>query len=358
MTPNSTLYSVHKKGNRTHILVIRLSAMGDVAMTLPVLTTLTATYPTLQLTVLTKKHFLPFFSGLERITAVEADIKSRHKGPRGLWRLYKTLKAQQFTAVADLHGVLRSHTLKIFFALDRIPFVQINKGRKEKKALTRARNKKFQQLKTTHQRYADVFAQLGFPIELSQAQPLAKQPLSQKSKAWLGKETKKRIGIAPFASKAGKRYPLPLMQKVIETLNSTQNYTVLLFGGGSHEAKQLETLSKDFHTVLNVAGKINLSEELALISNLDVMLAMDSSNAHMAANYGIPVVILWGVTHPFAGFYPFGQPLSNALLANRQQYPLIPTCIYGNKVPKGYQAVMETIPPKKVVEKLLTIVER
>lgn len=332
--------------------------MGDVAMTIPVLRALTATYPELQLTVLTKKPFTPLFLGLERVTVMEADIKNSHKGLRGLWCLYKALKKQRFTAVADLHGVLRSHILKMYFALDRIPFVQIDKGRREKKALTSSRNKAFQQLKSTHQRYADVFARLGFPVELSQAQPLAKQQLSEKYKEWIEKEAKKRIGIAPFASKAGKRYPLHLMQEVIKILDSTQNYTILLFAGGTHEAEQLETLSKDFDTVLNVAGKVNLSEELALISNLDIMLAMDSSNAHMAANYGIPVVTLWGVTHPFTGFYPFGQPLSNALLADREQYPLLPTSVYGNRVPAGYETVMETIPPQKVVAKLLAILER
>lgn len=329
--------------------------MGDVAMTIPVLRTLTTTYPRLQLTVLTQKHLFPLFSGLERVTTLEVDTKKKHKGLRGLWRLYKTLKAQQFDAIADLHGSLRSGILKTFFALDRIPFVQIDKGRKEKKALTRTQNKIFRPLKSTHQRYAEVVATLGFPVDLSQAQPLEKHQRSEKLRHWMGKTQKKWIGIAPFATHAGKRYPLPLMREVITTLNSTQQYTIILFGGGHHEVQQLEKLSKDFNCVRNAAGKFSLSEELALISNLDLMLAMDSSNAHIAANYGIPVVTLWGVTHPYAGFYPFHQPLDNALLADREQYPLLPTSVYGNSVPKGYEAVMETIPPQKVVAKLVAL---
>ena len=118
-----------------------------------------------------------------------------------------------------------------------------------------------------------------------------------------------------------------------------------------------EKLSAEYANTQCMAGKLTLSEELQLISNLDVMLSMDSGNAHLAANYGIPVLTLWGVTHPYAGFYPFHQPMENALLTDREQYPLIPTSVYRNKVPKGYENVMETIDPKQVVDRLLKILE-
>ena len=116
-------------------------------------------------------------------------------------------------------------------------------------------------------------------------------------------------------------------------------------------------MAQTSENVFCMAGKLNLSEELQLISNLDVMLSMDSGNAHMAANYGIPVVTLWGVTHPFAGFYPFGQPLENALMADRGIYPLIPTSVYGNKVPQGYENAMETIKPERVLDRLTGILD-
>ncbi|MER3375831.1 MAG: glycosyltransferase family 9 protein [Allomuricauda sp.] len=346
-----------KKGKPTHILIIRFSAMGDVAMTVPVIGTLIKKYPDVQLTVLTKKHFIPIFHGLDRVTVVEADVKKRHKGLMGLWRLYQELKPLQFDAVADLHNVLRSRVLKKYFALDRIPFVQIDKGRREKKALTRSKNKKFQQLKTTHQRYADVFAELGFPIDLSHTKPLDRVELSEKVLDLVQQDTKKWVGIAPFAAHEGKMYPLESMEAVIKTLNDTDKYKILLFGGGDKEVEALERLSNTYENALCMAGKLNLAEELQLISNLDVMLSMDSGNAHLAANYGIPVVTLWGVTHPFAGFYPFHQPSENALLANREEYPLIPTSIYGNKLPPGYESAMKSIQPQHILEKLTEVLD-
>lgn len=338
-------------------MLIRLSAMGDVAMMAPIINGLTQKYPHLHITVLTKKPFMPIFEGLERVNVLEADVKKRHKGLMGLWRLYQELKPLQFDAVADLHNVLRSRILKKYFALESIPFVQIDKGRREKKALTRSKNKVFQPVRTTHERYADVMARLGYPIDLSEARPLTRLPLSEKVLGLVAQDTKKWVGVAPFAAHAGKMYPLSLMEKVITELNNTNKYKILLFGGGAQEVAALESVAEAHENVLCMAGKLILSEELELISNLDAMLSMDSGNAHLAANYGIPVVTIWGVTHPFAGFYPFAQPIENALLADREAYPLIPTSVYGNKIPKGYESVMETIPPQRVVDKLLTILE-
>ncbi|MGX1928091.1 glycosyltransferase family 9 protein [Flagellimonas sp. 2504JD4-2] len=346
-----------KKGKQTHILVIRLSAMGDVAMTVPVLRTLIDQNPQVKITVLTKKPFLPIFSGLKNVEVFEADVKKRHKGLVGLWRLYKELKPLQLDAVADLHNVLRSRILQKYFNLGKTPFVQLDKGRAEKKALTRTRAKIFKQLKSTHQRYAEVFTKLGFPIDMEKAKLLERISLSDKVLQLVQQDTAKWVGIAPFAAHEGKMYPLNLMKDVIRQLNDTKRYKILLFGGGAQEIQQLEGISKDGENVLNMAGKLNLNEELELISNLDVMLSMDSGNSHLAANYGIPVITLWGVTHPFAGFYPFGQPEENALLADRGRFPLIPTSVYGNKLPKGYEKAMETITPQQVVDKITTMLD-
>lgn len=88
------------------------------------------------------------------------------------------------------------------------------------------------------------------------------------------------------------------------------------------------------------------------------MLSMDSGNAHMAAMMGIKVVTLWGVTHPYAGFYPFHQDIDFALLADRSKFPKIPTSIYGNKFPDGYENSMATIRPEEVVEKVKQVIKK
>ncbi|MGB3606490.1 glycosyltransferase family 9 protein, partial [Psychroserpens sp.] len=325
-----------------HILVIRLSAMGDVAMTVPVLRAFIAQYPEVQLTVLTISRFTPFFRDLSNVTVFEADLKNSHKGIIGLWKLSRELRAIKFDVVADLHNVLRSKVLKFFFFGKRV--VQIDKGRHEKKTLTQGKN--FTQLKTTHQRYADVFETLGFEIDLKNPKFPKKANLNTTYLEKIGGDTKPWIGVAPFAAFQGKMYPIDLIETVIVALS--QNNKVILFGAGDEEALLLNKISKH-NNVINLAGQFSLAEELDIISNLEVMLAMDSGNAHIAAMLGVKVITLWGVTHPFAGFLPFNQTKDSAILANRDAYPKIPTSIYGNKVPTGYENVMRSIHPNDVI---------
>ena len=339
-------------GNKKHLLVIRLSAMGDVAMTVPVLKSLLDSYPDLKITVLTKEFLKPIFEGLDKVTVHVADVTNTHKGIRGLWKLYKELQSLQLDAVADLHNVLRSNVLKQFFRLGGIPFAQINKGRKEKKALTAEKTKVFAPLQSTHQRYAAVFDQLGYPFSLPEANFLEKRVLADKTLEIVGRDTRKWLGIAPYAAFSGKMYPLHLMQKVVQKLNNSNKYKIFLLGGGAKEKELLELWENEFQECINIVGKLSFDEELALISNLDLMLSMDSGNAHLAAMYGIPTITLWGVTHPYAGFYPYGQDSKNALLADRSIYSLIPTSIYGNKVPNGYEKVMKTIDPITILNKV------
>jgi ADP-heptose:LPS heptosyltransferase len=331
-----------------HILVIRLSAMGDVAMTVPVLRAFSNQYPEVKLTVLTKPFFKPFFKSIPNIEVIAADIKGKHKGVLGLYKLSKELKSLDVNAVADLHNVLRSKVLKLF--IFGKPVVQIDKGRQEKKALVGGQT--FEQLKTTHQRYADVFKTLGFPLDLSQPVFPKKQNLKEAFIKIIGKDLKPWVGIAPFAAFEGKMYPLDLMITVIEVLS--KEHKVLLFGASNEERKLLEDIANQFDNVINLAGQFSLNEELDMMSNLDIMLAMDSGNAHMAAMLGVKVITIWGVTHPYAGFLPFNHTMDSAILADRKQYPKIPTSIYGNKLPEGYEKAMRSIVPEEIVSKLKT----
>lgn len=332
--------------------------MGDVAMSAAVLSALSEQYPKIKITVLTKGFFSPIFSDIRNVTVYEADVKGKHKGILGLWKLYRELDRLGIDMVADLHNVLRSNILRQYFRLGSVPFMQIDKGRKAKKALTSLAHKVFEPLPTTHQRYADVFGKLGFPINLTMASLLPKRLLTQSTKELVKDKGQKWIGIAPFAAFTGKMYPLDLMEKVVQSLHKTGAYTILLFGGGEEEKKVLEKWAIDYNNSVNLVGKLSFKEELALISQLNLMLAMDSGNAHLAALFGIPTLTLWGVTHPYAGFYPFKQDPQNALLADRNQYPLIPTSVYGNKYPPGYKDVMRTIAPEKILSKIEEMLNR
>ncbi|MTH17838.1 glycosyltransferase family 9 protein [Flavobacterium sp. LC2016-01] len=331
---------------------MRLSAMGDVAMTVPVLRAFVKQYPEVKLTVISRPFFKPFFDGIPNLEFFAFDEKERHKGFLGLLRLFKDLKQLEIDAFADLHNVLRSKVVSLLFALSGKKRATVDKGREGKKELTRAENKIFKQLPSMFERHAKVFSALGFPVDLNNPEFPKKAVLSAEITDLIGESYQKLIGIAPFAQYDSKVYPLDLMQEVIVKLAENKDQTILLFGGGKKEIEILDSLAAPFKNVINVAGKIKFQQELKLISNLDVMLSMDSGNAHIAAMLGVKVVTLWGATHPYAGFLPFNQSLENALTSDRNKYPKLPTSVYGNKIVEGYEDAMRTISPKKIINSI------
>lgn len=317
-------------------------------MTVPVIRAFVAQHPDVKITVISRPFFKPFFDTVPEVHFFPIDLEKKHKGILGLFRLFKELKERDVAELADLHNVLRSKMLTFFFKMCGLKTATVDKGRAGKKELTRAENKIFKPLPTMVQRHQEVFEKLGFPVDLRNP----KFPEFPQNPA---KQNDKWIGIAPFAQYESKVYPLDLMQTVIDLLAQNQQYKIFLFGGGKKEIALLDEMAEGKINVENLAGKVKLPQELEIISNLDVMLSMDSGNAHIAAMLGTKVITLWGATHPYAGFAPFNQPLENALTSNRGKYPLLPTSIYGNKTVAGYQDAMRTISPESVVEKIKTI---
>ena len=337
-----------------HILVIRLSAMGDVAMTVPVLQQLLQQNPGLQVTVLTQKHFIPLFDSLERISVYPVETKGKHKGIKGLYKLYRELRKEyHFDAVADLHNVLRSKLIRFLFNTAGIKSVAIDKGRKEKKQLTAKINKKLLPLKTGFQRYADVFTVLGLPVILNTVlQTFPKQDLRGAASALFSSE-KKNICIAPFAKHKEKMYPADKMKRIIKNLIEKDGLQVFLLGGGKEETKILSEWEKEFPGVINLAGKFSFREELAIISNMDLMISMDSANMHLASLYGVPVVSVWGATHPYAGFYGWGQPEENAVQIDLYCRPC---SVFGNKpCYRGDHACMQLLPEEMIQQKIFEL---
>ena len=330
--------------------------MGDVAMTVPVLRALVLQYPEVKITLVSRPFFQPFFEGIPNVNFFGVDLNQRHKGFVGLLRLFFDLRKLEVDLVADLHNVLRSKIVRTLFVLSGKKVAATDKGRAEKKALTSLTNKVFAPVKSMSERHVDTFKQLGFSIDVTHPKFPEKAILTEEALKQLGVTSdiskSNAIGIAPFAQYESKVYPQDLMQQVIDALAENKSNLLFLFGGGATEIQKLKALQNKHDNVFVVAGKVSFEAELQLISNLDVMLSMDSGNAHIAAMLGVKVITLWGATHPYAGFKPFNQPDDFCLTSDRAQFPLLPTSIYGNKKVEGYDEVMRTILPSQVIEKI------
>ena len=344
---------------KEHILVIRFSAMGDVAMTVPVVWSLAQQYPNVRITMLSRSFAKSLFENLApNVGFMEADLKKEYHGIKGLNALYRRLAAKQFTAVADLHSVLRSEYLRMRFNMGHFRVAHINKHRKGRRRITSANHKMLVRQPTSFDNYAEVFSKLGYPVEITFKSIFANCPggkgdLSELPmlNAQFSVDKSPLIGIAPFAAHEGKVYPPRLMQQVIEQLlQQHPQAQIFLFGRGEQEEKYFSEWCRQYPQCTNVSKMVNsLRQELILISHLNVMISMDSSNMHLASLTGTPVVSVWGATHPYAGFMGWGQNEENAI---QLDMACRPCSIYGQKPCKrGDYACMNNIKPETIVEK-------
>ena len=340
------------------ILIIRFSALGDVAMTIPVIHSLAVQYPQHEITVLSRAVWQPLFQSLpENVNFVGADLTGKHKGLWGLNSLYSELKRRHFDYVADFHHVLRSKYLCLRFRLANIPVAFICKGRAGKKKLVRRRHKVLENQKSSFRRYADVLEKLGLPVLLnfSSIYGEGKGDFAEIEPMTGPKGKQKWIGIAPFAKHKGKIYPLELQEQVIAHFAANPQVKVFLFGGGKSEQEVFDAWIAKYPSVVSMIGKLNMRTELNLMSHLDVMLSMDSANMHLASLVNIPVVSVWGATHPYAGFMGWKQ-----LPVNTVQLDLScrPCSVYGQKPCwRGDYACLRDITPEQVIAKIEGIID-
>jgi len=331
------------------LLAIRFSAMGDVAMTIPVMQRVLQAYPDVEIVFVSNKHWGALCEGIPRLHFFPADLKGAHKGVKGLYRLFKAVCAQyRIAAVADLHQVLRSQIVRTFFRLTGRKVAVIDKGRSGKKALARQENKVLQPLRSTIERYADVFRKLGYAVDMNMTPPVFGKralPVGMEAKGDL-----KWIGLAPFATYKEKTYPFDKTAALLGQLVERKDTKVLLMGGGAVEVAKLQELAERYPQAIVVAGRFKLPEELAIISQMDTMISMDSANMHLASLFGVPVVSVWGATHPFAGFMGYGQKIEKAVQVDLYCRPC---SIFGNKPCfRGDHACMEQLRVSGILEKI------
>lgn len=335
----------------TRMLILRFSAMGDVAMTIPVIHCLASQYSELRITVLTRKKFTPMFQWLPANVEVKGIDIDSYDGMTGLTRLYNQLKKFNFDIVADLHDVIRTKYLRTCFRMSGATVAVVDKGRMEKHALI-GKGQTAKALKPMIQRYAEVFAVLGYPVILdfkTAFNPLNENFADVRAAVGRKNEGEKWIGIAPFAAHEQKIYPLDKM-RMVATLLCEKGYKVFLFGAGTTEKDELDTWKCE--GIKNVCGQLGgLYNEILLMSQLDAMVSMDSANMHIASIVGTPVVSVWGATHPKAGFVGYGQSANNTV--ELADIPCRPCSIYGNAACKhGDLRCLNGIRPEAIVEKV------
>ena len=338
------------------LLIIRTSAMGDVALMTPVLRGVREQYPDVELVLVTRHAFKPFFTGIDGLDLFFPDFKKRHKGLLGIVRLFKDIRRHaEIDNVIDLHDVLRSKILCLFFRLLNIPVSVINKGRKEKRLLINGKNKA--RLKHSVDRYCDVFARAGFPVVPSEGKWIVPARDKMLKSEFIAQMTGVlNIGVAPYAKHKLKIWPETSMVKLLNLLSEKHKCRFWLFGG-EEDSEKLSFLQTKVPGSISLAGQLGLDEELLFMSKLDLMIAMDSSNMHMAALAGVKVISIWGGTDPLGGFGAWMQPDNFSIRIPVEELTCRPCTIYGKgECKRGDFACMNWLTPEIVYDRIEKLV--
>lgn len=344
-----------------NVLIVRFSAIGDVAMTVPSVYSVCRAYPDVRFVFVTRKSMVSIFINRpENLVVYGVDLKNEYKGVRGVARLFSRVRKEfDIDGIVDLHDVLRTKIIRTLGRLKGIPSAKINKGRGSKRALTRSENKVMLQLETSLQRYRDTFVRFGFPADESFNGLFGDSHADAALYAAITAprpEGEQWIGIAPFAKHKGKIYPEEMMEEVVRELSRHENLRIFLFGGGEHEAKVLSEWASKYPRVKSLASERHgFGVELALLSNLDCMVSMDSANMHLASIAGIPVVSIWGATHPYCGFKGWHQKEDNMI-----QLPLTcrPCSVFGDKpCHRGDYLCLTGIKPQIIIDRVVSLLD-
>ena len=340
---------------RRNVLVMRLSALGDVAMTIPVLYPVCRANPEIRFVMLTKKWPASMFHDRPDNLMVVGIETKENKGVIGLIKLAAQLRREyDIDAVADLHNVMRTYVMGLYMRLRGIPVARLDKQRARRKALINHRDG--EPITPTIERYRQVFEQLGITApdqftRLFDGKTLPVSPIvpeKQPGQRW--------IAVAPFSAHDGKVYPLRLMAQVVTQLCQRENYWIFLMGGGKDEKIALRKIVRENKRVISMAEvKHGFLDEYALLGNCDLMLTMDSANMHLASLLALKTLTIWGATAPECGFLGYGQSAANGI---QLDMPCRPCSIYGERECKhGDYRCLSGIAPDVIARRVIAAVE-
>lgn len=317
-------------------------------MTVPVVSVLKSTHSEIKITLLTTKFFSTLYNQIPGIDFLYFEPK--HKTLRGLFNLSRKINKINPDFIIDLHDVLRTKILRLFLINKFSNTVVVNKGRKEKKLLIRGI--KSEPIKSMHRRYAETFEALNIKINIDDFSYYKKIKITNHNYAFSSDD--KLIGIAPFARHQCKEYS---MNNIINFINSLdKSWQILIFGATGNEEQKIIKLCDNNSNRHVISSNYNLEQQMAIMSNLDVMISMDSANGHISSLFGIDVITIWGATHPNSGYGPLNQPKENSIVPDLNKFPDLPVTIYGSNCPSNYVEAINTIKFERILERLNKII--
>jgi heptosyltransferase-2 len=339
------------------ILVIRFSSLGDIVLTTPVIKSLKQKFPQSQIFFLTKSQYHDLLENDPDIfSLIKYDPKERHKGISGFLKLVKELKTLNFDLVVDLHANLRSFLIRHLLKTKL-------KIKYDKRWLARLLlvHFKFIHVESIHtvDSYLKALKKIGANSSVKDKEIFLDQESENFLKDFLVEKNIEKddivVGIHPGARWETKRWNEEKFTQVCRILNQKPKVKIILFGD-RNDQELIEKISLGaLNRKLFKAVNLPLNKFMSLIKRCDCFVTNDSGPMHMASALGVPVVAIFGSTHPKLGFSPLG-PESIVLTADVK---CSPCSLHGEKkCHKKSRLCMDLIEPEMVMDAVERLLEK
>ncbi|MBI5902502.1 MAG: lipopolysaccharide heptosyltransferase II [Deltaproteobacteria bacterium] len=284
------------------ILVRAPNWIGDAVICLPALECLKGRYPRARITVLAKSRVIPVFENNPRLDGIiEYDDKGRHGGLKGRFRLRGEVRKRGFDMAVLFQNAFDAAFIAFISGIpERVGYARDLRTR----LLTRP-VAVTEEIKRRHQAhyYLNIVNVLGGQCA---SIPMPRLYVSEKEDAWALRFLEENsagstpvIGAAPGASYGpAKRWTAEGFAAVLSRLSAKYKAIPLIFGGRDDAKACVEVSGRINTRHIDLCGRTNLRESIALLRRLKVFITNDSGPMHLSAALGTPTVAIFGSTSP------------------------------------------------------------
>jgi heptosyltransferase-2 len=346
------------------ILIIRLSSMGDIILTLPVVEVLKEKYPDSEIFFLCKKKYKGLLLDHPRIDRViDFDTRGVHKGVNGLTRLIRELKALQLDVILDLHSNLRSFIIRnLLPAKAKIKY--------NKRWWARFFMVYFKSFKIKSKHTLDCYIQSLQKLGIKYQSKLLRFHLNENDKVWADRFLSENgwngerilLAVAPGARWKTKKWDKEKFARAVQMLSRRFPLDVVLFGDKNDENTITwisQELSKKKESKKNreiiQAVDLPFNQVAAILQICDLLVTNDSGLMHLGSFLKVPVVAIFGPTHPKLGFSPLGQDSVVVTVSEKCS----PCSLHGKReCHRKERYCMDKILPEEVAERASGFLQR
>ncbi len=286
------------------ICVLRMSALGDVVMTVPLLRTLQRAFPRTRLYWIVAR---PFDALVQGLSGVELIVIDKPRSLLSLWRLWRQLRAYRFDWLLVPQASTRANIVTAMTRAKR----KIGFGALHARELQRLFVDETVPAAPEH--LVDSFLQFATHLGVREHVIEWNLPLRADEIEWaraqLAGSRGIKLAVVLAASKAERNWPLERYRETLERLGARWPLTVVLIGGpGPDERALADALERELRVpVRDLVGATNLRQLAAVMGEVDALLAPDTGPLHIAQAMKTPVVGLYAVA-PAKKSGPYLEP--------------------------------------------------